>query len=146
MWFFGFLLGHVNLLALPQHQHTSFLCPNVSDRIALSFFKELFKSSLKKDRAILSETSGQRKLVCWCWGRAKRYSLFVVSPWQRSRWKSPWWQRGHTYRGIVSWGMCREWTWSLYPRDWSELQLCKRTKRNKENKDDLVKVNHDLLE
>ena len=26
----------------------------------------LFKSSLKKDRAILSETSGQRKLVCWC--------------------------------------------------------------------------------
>ena len=32
----------------------------------------LFKSSLKKDRAILSETSGQRKLVCWCWGRAKR--------------------------------------------------------------------------
>ena len=32
----------------------------------------LFKSSLKKDRAILSETSGQKKLVCWCWGRAKR--------------------------------------------------------------------------
>ena len=62
-------------LALPQHQHTSFLCPDVSDRIALSFFKELlkFKSSLKKDRAILSETSGQRKLVCWCWGRAKGY-------------------------------------------------------------------------
>ena len=29
------------LLALPQHQHTSFLCPDVSDRIALSFFKEL---------------------------------------------------------------------------------------------------------
>ena len=27
-----------NLLALPQHQHTSFLCPDVSDRIALSFF------------------------------------------------------------------------------------------------------------
>ena len=26
-WFFGFLLGHVNLLALPQHQHTSFLFP-----------------------------------------------------------------------------------------------------------------------
>ena len=24
-----FLLGHVNLLALPQHQHTSFLCPDV---------------------------------------------------------------------------------------------------------------------
>ena len=23
----------VNLLALPQHQHTSFLCPDVSDRI-----------------------------------------------------------------------------------------------------------------
>ena len=62
-------------LALPQHQHTSFLCPDVSDRIALSFFKELlkFKSSLKKDRAILSETSGQRKLMCWCWGRAKGY-------------------------------------------------------------------------
>ena len=38
--FFGFLLGHVNLLALPPHQHTSFLCPDVSDRIALSFFKE----------------------------------------------------------------------------------------------------------
>ena len=62
------------LLALPQHQHTSFNCPDVSDRIALSFFKELlnkraarlFKSSLKKDRAILSETSGQLKLVCWC--------------------------------------------------------------------------------
>ena len=186
-WFFGFLLGHVNLLALPQHQHTSFLCPDVSDRIALSFFKELslccqlhlshlvnlthglhfcflvfvlviftppplyfscfnsfrvqavfvcwpgiflsvcfpvafssrshvdtvrlpsklpfchfsklyfvfdfvqvfsflnlelfvtvplFKSSLKKDRAILSETSGQRKFVCWCWGRAKRFSPY----------------------------------------------------------------------
>ena len=38
---FRFLLGHVNLLALPQHQHTSFLCPDVSDRIALSFLKEL---------------------------------------------------------------------------------------------------------
>ena len=25
-----------------------------------------FKSSLKKDRAVLSKTSGQRKLVCWC--------------------------------------------------------------------------------
>ena len=32
-----------DLLALPQHQHTSFLCPDVSDRIALSFFKELLK-------------------------------------------------------------------------------------------------------
>ena len=41
--FFGFLLGHVNLLALPQHQHTSFLCLDVPDRIALSFFKELLK-------------------------------------------------------------------------------------------------------
>ena len=31
-----FLLGHVNRSALPQHQHTSFLDPDVSDRIALS--------------------------------------------------------------------------------------------------------------
>ena len=31
------------LLALPQHQHTSILCPDVSDRIALSFFKELLR-------------------------------------------------------------------------------------------------------
>ena len=56
-------MGHVNLLALPQQQ-MSFLDPDVSDRISLSFFKELFKSSLKKDREILSETSGSRKLVC----------------------------------------------------------------------------------
>ena len=34
------------LLALPQHQHTSFLCPDVSDRIALSFFKELLKINM----------------------------------------------------------------------------------------------------
>ena len=69
-----------NLLALPQHQHTSFNCPDVSDRIALSFFQGTFeqkflekgqgnpvrtKVPLKKDRAILSETSGQLKLVCW---------------------------------------------------------------------------------
>ena len=30
----------VALLALPQHQHSSFLCPDVLDRIALSFFKK----------------------------------------------------------------------------------------------------------
>ena len=41
-----------NLLALPQHQHTSFL----------------------------SETSGQRKLVCWCWGRAKRLTWPSKNP------------------------------------------------------------------
>ena len=41
-----------------------------TNTILLKMF--LFKSSLRKDRAILSETSGQRKLVCWCWGRAKR--------------------------------------------------------------------------
>ena len=40
----------------------------------------LFKSSLKKDRAILSETSGQRKLVCWCWGRAKRLTWPSKNP------------------------------------------------------------------
>ena len=62
----------LSLLALPRHQHTSFICPDVSDRIALSFLKEVLnKSSLPKDRVILSKTSGQRKLVCWCWGRAK---------------------------------------------------------------------------
>ena len=36
------------LLALPQHQHTSFLCPDVSERIALSFFKELSKVPWKR--------------------------------------------------------------------------------------------------
>ena len=47
---FGFLLGHVNLFSLPQHQHTSFLCPDVSDRIALSFFKELLNKRTKSSR------------------------------------------------------------------------------------------------
>ena len=46
VWFFGFLLGHFNLVALPQHLHTIFLCPDVSDRIALSFFKELLNSKV----------------------------------------------------------------------------------------------------
>ena len=45
----------MNLLALSQHQHTSFLCPDVSDRIALLFQGTFKKSSLIKDRAILSE-------------------------------------------------------------------------------------------
>ena len=36
--------------------------------------------TLKKDRAILSETSGQRKLVCWCWGRAKRLTWPSKNP------------------------------------------------------------------
>ena len=40
----------------------------------------LFKSSLKKNRAILSETSGQRKLVCWCWGRTKRLTWPSKNP------------------------------------------------------------------
>ena len=48
----------------------------------------LFKSSLKKDRAILSETSGQRKLVCWCWGRAKRLILMLLTC-KSTTWKLP---------------------------------------------------------
>ena len=56
IWFFRFLLGHVNLLALPQHQHTSFLCPDVSDRIALSFFKELLnKGTVTKSSRLRNE-------------------------------------------------------------------------------------------
>ena len=49
----------------------------------LELFVRLFTSSLKKTRAILSETSESRKLFCWCWGREKRFflafwSLFIV--------------------------------------------------------------------
>ena len=56
VWFFRFLLGHVNLLALPQHQHTSFLCPDVSYRIALSFFKELLnKGTVTKSSRLRNE-------------------------------------------------------------------------------------------
>ena len=43
----------------------------------LELVVRLFNSSLKKDKAILSETSGKRKLVCLCWGRAKREMHFV---------------------------------------------------------------------
>ena len=44
-----FLTVSLTRLALPQHQYTSFLCP-VSDRIALSFFKELLnKGSVTRE-------------------------------------------------------------------------------------------------
>ena len=46
----------MSLLALPQHQHTSFLCPDVSDRIALSFFKELLnKGTVTKSSRLRNE-------------------------------------------------------------------------------------------
>ena len=38
------------LLALPRHQQTSFLDPDVSDRVALSFFKELLNKQTKSSR------------------------------------------------------------------------------------------------
>ena len=45
-----------HLLALPQHQHTSFLCPDVSDGIALSFFKELLnKRTVTKSSRLRNE-------------------------------------------------------------------------------------------
>ena len=56
--------------------------------LTLSFSSQipaLFKSSLKKGRAILSETSGQRKLVCWCWGRAKRLTWPSKNPKNHSK-------------------------------------------------------------
>ena len=98
----------VYLLALPQHQHTSFLCPDVSDRIALSFFTELlFKSSLKKDRAILSETSGQRKLVCWCWGRAKRLTWPSKNP--KNHWQCTSHRLCNSLTAAVNLNMDNEW-------------------------------------
>ena len=54
----------------------------------------LFKSSLKKDRAILSETSGQRKLVCLCWGRAKRLTWPSKNPKNQIETIQPEWFNG----------------------------------------------------
>ena len=51
-----------NLLALPQHQHTSFLCPDVSDKIALSFFKELLnKRTVTKSSRLRNEKRNEIK-------------------------------------------------------------------------------------
>ena len=54
---------NIELLALPQHQHTSFLCPDVSDRITLSFFKELliFQKFLEKGQGNPVRNVGTKK-------------------------------------------------------------------------------------
>ena len=57
-----------SLLALPQHQHTSFLCPDVSDRIALPFFKELLnKGSVTKSSRLRNEKTerNQKQSTIW---------------------------------------------------------------------------------
>ena len=60
----------LHLLSLPQHQQTGFLDPDVSDRIALSFLKELLNKRTKrskfKKRKNGTKSKGSRKLVCWC--------------------------------------------------------------------------------
>ena len=65
---FPFLDKGFLLLALPQHQHTSFLCPDVSDRIALSFFKELLnKGTLMKSSRLRNEKTerNQKQSTIW---------------------------------------------------------------------------------
>ena len=91
LWFFGFLLGHANLLGLPQHQHLGFFstfgqdCP-VLFQGTWELFIRLFKSSLKKNRAILSETSKSKNLVCRCGGRVKRFLLVVMQTFIIQQW------------------------------------------------------------
>ena len=63
------------LLALPQHQHTSFLCPDVSDRIAQSFFKELLKKrTVTKSSRLKNEKTErkQKQSTIWKKGRTQR--------------------------------------------------------------------------
>ena len=86
-WFFGFLLGHVNLLALPQHQHTGFLCPDVSDRMSFFFFWKRTGQSCPKRRDKENSSAGAegelKEQPLWCsWYRQTRFSLHNRWAWR----------------------------------------------------------------
>ena len=69
-----------NLLALPQHQHTSFLCPDVSDRIALSFFKELLnKRTVTKSSRLKTKKKERNQKQSTIW---KKDKIVRESAWQ----------------------------------------------------------------